>query len=147
MTNTVDILISVENRHIQNMLKGVKTIELRRRPIRIPKGSRVWLYAKIPEGKICACGIVRSIVEDTPEMIWKNYGDVSGLQKSEFQNYFSNSKNACAILFESVVPLKYSISLNEMRKNVEGFHPPQFFKFLQVDSSELKLLENKQTAA
>jgi len=146
MSNEVNILISVDKRHVENMLNGTKTIELRRRPVRIPIGSRVWIYSKVPEGKVRAYGLVSGIVESSPVTIWKNYSDVSGVSKNEFFEYFKDTEKACAIVFERISPLNETISLSEMRQIENRFHPPQFFKFLKQGSPELALFQRRIAA-
>lgn len=147
MPDDVNILISVENRYVQSMLDGTKTVELRRRAIRVPKGSCVWIYSKVPEAKVRAYGIVDRIIESSPCEIWEEYGAVSGITEIEFFSYFNETKRACAILFQSVTPLKETIALSELRQVVGSFHPPQFFKFLKEGSPELTLFKERQLAA
>jgi predicted transcriptional regulator len=144
MHKTSNILISLDERHVQSMLKGTKTIELRRRPIRISKGSKVWMYSKLPVGEICACGIVDEVVEAAPKDIWREYGQVSGIKRTEFNEYFSDRDIGCAIIFSSIEKLRKNISLDLMRATFQSFHPPQFFKHLNQDSEELSLLLEQQ---
>jgi len=66
MPNKLDVLISVEERHADNMLSGAKSIELRRRPIRLPHGSRVWVYSKLPRGHVDILAIVDNVHEGKP---------------------------------------------------------------------------------
>ena len=143
MYETSNILISVNERHVQNMLNGTKTIELRRRAIRIPKGSRVWIYSKVPVGEVCAYGIVEQVIEADPKDIWKEYGHVSGISLDEFDEYFANINTGCAIVFSSIQKLKNNLSLNFIRSSLQSFHPPQFFKYLNNDSAELAFFQEQ----
>lgn len=144
MHEVANILISVDERHVQNMLNGTKTIELRRRAIRIPKGSKVWIYSKVPVGEVCAYGIVEKVVEASPSEIWKNYGHVSGISLSEFNNYFSDRDKGCAIVFSRINKLQNNIPLSLIRDKLQSFHPPQFFKYLNEDSEELAFFHEQQ---
>jgi predicted transcriptional regulator len=137
-----NILISVEDRHVQNMLRGTKKVELRRRAVSIEEGGRVWIYSKIPTGQLTAYGIVQQVYEAAPSEIWERYGSVSGISKSEFDQYFDDRENGCAIVFQSVNELENKISLKAIREAIGKFHPPQFFKYLYADSPELKLFNN-----
>lgn len=139
MNDVKNILISIEQRHVNNLLNGTKTIELRRRKIDIPKGSKVWIYSKVPTGKVCAYGIVDYIYSDTPSNIWKNYGAVSGITKAEFFEYFSDRDLGCAIVFQQVNEIDDALPLNLIRDKLNSFHPPQFFKYLEENSPELEL--------
>jgi len=137
-----DILISVEDRHVQNMLNGTKKVELRRRTVSVEEGSRVWIYSKIPAGQLTAYGIVQHVYTAAPSAIWEKYGAVSGISRLEFDEYFADRAYGCAIVFLSVDELDNKISLKAIRDTIGGFHPPQFFKYLSANSPELELFEN-----
>ncbi len=47
-----NILISLEPRHAENILAGLKRVELRRRTMNVSPGCTVWIYAKLPVGSI-----------------------------------------------------------------------------------------------
>lgn len=141
MMDKENILISIEKRHINNLLNGTKTIELRRRNINIPTGGKVWMYAKLPIGSICAVGIVKKVINTAPDKIWHEFGKVSGLNKMEFDEYFLNIEIGCVLLFENIHAMRSNISLNEMRSISSSFHPPQFFKYLSKNSVELIAIE------
>ena len=143
MPESPDILISVDERHVQNLLTGSKRIELRRRAVRVPPSTCVWIYSKVPVGQLRAYGIVESIVEASPREIWEQYGKVSGLTAEEFYSYFEGVDSACALIFSQVNELQPNLTLKALRSKLEGFHPPQFFKYLSQDSKELKLFRQQ----
>lgn len=136
-----DILISVDDRHVQNMLDGYKRVEFRRRSVSVGEGVRVWIYSKIPTGEVKALGIVEQVFRATPADIWKYYGDVSGISKTEFDEYYTDVEEGCAIVFHSIEELTNKISLSAIRNAIGQFHPPQFFKYLSSGSPELELFE------
>lgn len=139
MADAQDILVSIDGKYVSKLLNGTKKVELRRRPINVPEGSRVWIYSKIPEGRVNAMGVVSRIYKGAPHNIWERYHHVSGIDKSDFLNYFDGTEEGCAIEFEYVRALEDSISLETLRSELKRFQPPQFFKFLLEDSAELKL--------
>ena len=139
MYEVENILISVEDRHVLNMLNGVKTVELRRRPLRVPVGSRVWIYSKVPRGEVSAHGVIEHIENAPPAKLWARYGAKSGIKRAEFFDYFEGIGNGCAIVFKEIHGLHATISLEHVRKTISSFHPPQFFKFLKQGSPELEL--------
>lgn len=132
-----NVLISLEPRHVKNILEGTKTVELRRRRIPLNPGARVWIYSKVPRGQVEALGIVREVVERHPGQIWQQYGRGSGVSLEEFHRYFGDVELGHAIVFQEVQRLKPILSLNNLRRRVRGFHPPQFFKRLAADGPEL----------
>ncbi len=143
MNEALNILISVDERHVQNMLQGIKTVELRRRSIPTPSGSWVWIYSKVPIGEVCAFGIVDKVIEAPPSEIWDTYGKVSGITAAEFNRYFQSKETGCAIVFSSIQRLQQNISLDLLRSKLTAFHPPQFFKHLAADSKELALFKKQ----
>lgn len=139
MAEAEDILISVHPRHVDNMVRGRKTVELRRRPLRLADGCRVWIYCTLPRGSVEALGIVRTVVAAPPSVIWHDYGWQSGITKAEFDAYYEGADTAYAIEFSSVEKLDLTFGLAEIRRHLSSFHPPQFFKRLATGGPELKL--------
>lgn len=143
MSESSDILISVEERHVKNLLAGTKRIELRRRAVRVPPSTRVWIYSKVPVGQLRAYGVVESVDEASPSEIWGRYGKISGLTAEEFYSYYEGSDFACALIFSQVNEVPPNLTLSALRSKLQGFHPPQFFKYLGQDSKELKLFRQQ----
>jgi predicted transcriptional regulator len=141
MAEAADILISVEERHVNSMKSGAKTVELRRRPINVSSGCRVWIYSKIPRGHVDAVGIVDRVASGTPNYIWSAYGKKCGISKKEFDKYFSGCRKCYVIVFQAITWLCKSFGLNEIRRIYSKFQPPQFFKRLEKGCPELKLFE------
>ena len=142
MTDTENILISIHPKYVQSMMTGEKSVELRRRPLRIASGSKVWIYTTLPRGAVEAIGIVEDVVEASPSMIWKRFSRSCGIPKAEFDAYFQDIDTGFAILFSSIEPLSQSFDLDKIRERLVTFQPPQFFKRLKVGSAELALFSS-----
>jgi len=141
MNNPNNILISVEERHASNMLAGSKSVELRRKPLNISFGTRVWVYSKLPRGQVQALAVVDEVVADAPEKLWNSYGPQSAITKAEFDAYFVGAEIGHAIVFQEVRPLAPILNLSSIREKISHFHPPQFFKKLTEDSPELAFFQ------
>ena len=139
MADAEDILISIHPRHVDSMVRGKKTVELRRRPLRLTAGCRVWIYCTLPRGAVEAMGTVRTVVAATPSEIWREHGRQSGITKAEFEAYYEGTDTAYAIVFSSVEKLDLPFALAEIRRHRSSFHPPQFFKRLTTGGAELNL--------
>jgi len=137
-----DILISLEARHVKNILKGTKTVELRRRRLDLADGARVWMYSKVPRGCVEALGIVEKAVEQHPRRIWREYGKLSGLTLQEFNRYLGDLSVGHVIVFREIRHLKPTLGLEALRKRLGRFQPPQFFKRLAADSRELTIFRS-----
>ncbi|MBO6520170.1 MAG: hypothetical protein JJ900_04675 [Rhodospirillales bacterium] len=141
MSDEQNILISVEERHTLKMLAGAKTVELRRKPLNIDPGTRVWIYSKLPRGQIHAFATARDVVSGPPAEIWSHYGTMACVSKREFDTYFDDLQTGYAIILEDVAPLSPGLALATIRETVSRFQPPQFFKRLSNDGPELQLFQ------
>lgn len=139
MADNENILISVHPRHVDSLVSGRKTVELRRRPLKLSEGCRVWIYCTLPRGAVEAVGIVATVVAAAPSEIWHSYGKRCGITKAEFDTYYSGADVAYAVVFSSVMKLPLTFALGEIRRHFASFQPPQFFKRLLAGGPELSL--------
>ncbi len=139
MASAENILISVHPRHADNMVSGRKTVELRRRPLKLISGCRVWIYSTLPRGSVEAVGTVAKVVAASPSAIWRDYGKQCGITKTEFDAYYEGANTGYVIVFSTIKKLPSTFALGEIRRHLESFHPPQFFKRLLAGGPELNL--------
>lgn len=144
MQSTQHVLISLDERHATNILAGTKQVELRRRTIHVEAGSTVWLYVKKPVGAVVGFATVGSTYSAAPSTVWRKYGSVSGLSKSEFMSYFDGAAVASAIALSGARKLTKPVTLDALRAAMPGFHPPQFYCRLGSDSSIKVRLSKEQ---
>lgn len=146
MNDAAHALISLEQRFAEGILSGNKLVELRRRPMRLAVGTTIWMYAKVPVGRVVGSAQVQSLHTLPPTTIWKRYGDVSGLSKREFHDYFSGLARGFALVLCSPSRLPVSLSLERLRSLDDGFQPPQFFVHLASDGALVSALSEVDTA-
>lgn len=127
MRNEEHILISLTPRHAGNIFTGSKLVELRRRTMHISPGTTAWIYVKIPIGAIAGRVTISAVHTASPTSLWRRFGAVSGLSKSEFFDYFSGVTEGVALELVDAKELCRSISLASLREISSGFQPPQFF--------------------
>jgi predicted transcriptional regulator len=135
-----EILISVRAEYVAKMLKGEKTVELRRRNLRVSPGTRVWIYSKAPQGAIKAHAKITAVVTGDPSHLWQKFRSRVGVTQQEFQSYFDTVDEGCALVLSNVVKLRKHISLQTMRERVHSFHPPQFYTKLRGNEPMLRAL-------
>jgi len=126
-----NILISLEPRHAENILSGLKRVELRRRAMNVEPGSIVWIYAKRPVGSIIGRATVAKLHVLAPSRLWKDFGAVSGISKAEFFAYFSDRTQGLALELTNCQRLAKSFDLQALRRVSRQFQPPQFFSRLK----------------
>jgi predicted transcriptional regulator len=147
MNFSPNILISIHTRHLENMLAGHKTVELRRRALRVVPGTRVWIYCTHPTSQVRAVATIKIILTAPPIEIWDQYGARSGLLKTEFDSYFDKAQIGCAIVLSDIRRLSSPLALATIRKSVKRFQPPQFFKRLTPNCPEFSLLRKAHPQA
>jgi predicted transcriptional regulator len=125
------ILISLEARHAENILQGSKLVEFRRRKMNVKPGATIWIYAKRPVGSIVGCATVAAVRMHAPSTLWRKFGPLSGISRSEFFDYFDGTAQGTALELTNCRRLCSSVSLESLRRFYSGFQPPQFFTRLK----------------
>lgn len=122
-----DILISVHGRFADGMIEGSKGVELRRRAPKVPPGTRMWIYEKVPRASIRALAILEEIHVLSPNQIWSRFGSQTGLSLAEFEQYASGLDTLSALVMDHVHHLQAPMTLRALREISSRFHPPQFY--------------------
>lgn len=143
MAEPDDVLISLKPKHAACIFAGSKTVELRRRRPNISPGTSVWIYATAPIAALGGYATLNRIESDNPAAIWKKFGTITGISKTEFDEYFLNRETAHAMVFGEINVLKNPIVLTRMKEMVNGFHPPQFFCRLNGAVADMRLRSRK----
>lgn len=139
-----DVLLSIQPEHVERILSGKKTIELRKKPFPVNGGVNVWIYSTSPSSSVVATAFIQTVDSGTPEEIWNQYSKKCCVTKDEFDAYFSGSSEAYALTLQKVERLDRKIKLEEIKKIEDGFVPPQYYRYVKHDSSLfLNLLERK----
>ena len=124
-------ILSVRPPHVDRLLDGTKTIELRRTAWRVPAGSAMLLYAS-GAGRRQLVGSIK--VEGTViapvESVWRRFGRHAAVSCEEFDRYFSGTSTAVAIAVRDPRPLREPINLDELRRRHPPFIAPQSFRYV-----------------
>ncbi len=143
MNNSDEILISLKPKHANHVFEGAKTVELRKRRPKVEPGTRVWIYATAPIAAIRGYANLARIETGPPSHIWKTLGDQTGISKGEFEGYFKAREMAHALILEDVMRMKKALPLEQIRKMVNDFQPPQFFCHLNGAKKSMRLSSRK----
>jgi len=140
MTTPDVVLLSVRSPHVERLLDGSKTIELRRRPLRLAPGTVVLLYAagerKALVGSVVAC----EVDEGTPHALWRRHRLKAGLSYAEFKTYFAGATVGYALSVQGARALEQPIPLAELRNRWAHFLTPQTHR--RIESAELHSVLN-----
>ncbi|MGF6762335.1 putative transcriptional regulator [Paraburkholderia sp. GAS33] len=144
MDETEHVLISLEKRHADNIFSGRKHVELRRRPMNVKAGTVVWIYVKLPVGRVVGCARVSAAHSLAPSTLWKRFAGVCCITRQEFFDYFDGISKGFALGLQDPQRLSGAVSLMELREASAGFQPPQFFIRLSPDSPLVHAMEGKR---
>lgn len=143
MDDEQHIIISLENRYAEEILSGRKKVELRRRRMNVEVGTTVWIYVKVPVGCVVGRARISGLHSLAPSTLWRRFSGVSGLTRSEFDEYYQDVTKGFALSLDSAKRLSPSVSLQELRNSSASsasFQPPQFFMRLDLADSLTKTL-------
>lgn len=115
MCNEIHVMISIRSEFADSILAGIKTVELRRRFIDVPKGSTLWIYSTLPVGAIVAVATLSNIDYDTPSRLWRKYHRHIGILKNHFNSYFNDCSSGVALTLSGVREIT-PLNLNEIRE-------------------------------
>ncbi len=125
-------LLSVRPRFANALLDGTKTVEIRRRRVRIADGSLCLVYASSPVRALVGAARVRCTHVDTADAIWRCFGEGAALSRSEYDAYLDGSTTSCAIVIGAALRLLSPIPLEALRRRQNGFVTPQSYRFLRT---------------
>lgn len=124
------MMLSIHPRHVDKILEGTKSVELRRTRPLVSPGQPVAIYATLPSGALVATCRISEVHTGTPASIWRLVGDDAGVTRAEFDGYFEGADSAVALRLDAVTALVGQISLQQLRAQGRSFHPPQTWHFL-----------------
>jgi predicted transcriptional regulator len=139
-----NVLISIKPEYVQMILSGDKSVEIRNRPVKLQPGTLLWIYSTLPKGCLEAVAVVHSTEFDAPSVIWKRHYNRIGVSWNVFLRYVNGSAHVSAIFLKDVARLVPSLTLHDLRSEIEGFNPPQFLRRIDCASPLFNLLGNKK---
>lgn len=116
--------LSIKHIYAERIVSGVKTIELRKRPIGMELGDLILLYETIPDSVIRGGFIADKTLSLPPSEMWKQQRHIMGVDKDFYDAYFEN----CELAYGTLVYQSFSfppISLKKLQELCSGFVAPQ----------------------
>ena len=130
------LFLSVKPVFAEAILSGDKTIELRRSRPRINVPTEALIYASSPTMALVGECVVDDMTEWQIADLWKALGSKIGVDRDTFDKYFEGAEHAVALHLVNVRRLANAVSLKDIRDRVEGFEPPQSFRYVSRAKSE-----------
>jgi predicted transcriptional regulator len=129
------LVISIKPQYAEKIFSGIKTIELRKSiPQQVSNNSSVLIYVTSPVFEIWGTCKIEEIVKDDINIFWEKFGNKTGVNLTEFNEYYENKNKAFGIKLKDIKKsTKKNLSLSELREIIPGFSPPQTYKYLKTD--------------
>ncbi|NPD69433.1 hypothetical protein HN018_21050 [Lichenicola cladoniae] len=121
------VLLSINPIHVENILKGIKTFEFRRRLFARRDITTVLIYSTMPVGRFVAEFDIADILEDDPERLWKFTQKGSGISKRFYDTYFAGRQKAFALQIGELRVFDKPINPLDVLVN---FTPPQSYMYI-----------------
>ena len=82
---TSEIIISIRPPHVDHILAGRKTVELRRRfPECAGSGALLLIYASKPEQSLIGAARIEAVRRMSPAGLWRSFGEQAYVPKAYF---------------------------------------------------------------
>ncbi len=120
------ILLSINPKHVENILNGTKRYEFRKRACK-KHVDKILIYSTNPIMKVVGEAEVEDVLIDNPEIIWRKTEKKSGIDKGFFDQYFEDREQAVAYKLKNVV--KYAEPKELKEYGVSS--APQSFQYVE----------------
>lgn len=126
------MVMSIHTRHANSIMRGDKTVELRKTRPLVAAGQPVALYATSPTQAVVATCVIDSVEVGDPRELKDELLERASVSSIEYDTYFADSPQAVALNLTNVVMLAHPITLDSIRER-RSWHPPQTWHFLGAD--------------
>ena len=126
------VLFSIRPEYVASILKGTKTVELRRKPLANNDVEFVLIYETAPTCAIVAVARLGQTLEGSPSRMWSQVSGIAGICRRGYRSYFDDVSTAFAFVLEDVAQLVSPIPLERLRAHWGWQGPPQSFRYVSV---------------
>lgn len=147
------ILMSIKPKYAEQIIRGNKTIELRRVAPNLNKSTVILIYESSPVKAITGYVFISEITKLSPSEAWVQYACRAQISKPDFDEYYQGADQAFAIHLKEAARLLAPISLANLRSEKILFHPPQSYRYLHLQafgeeiSQEIHVVKQRATAS
>ncbi len=140
----MDILISIHPHFADSILRGDKTVELRRIFKRDNQETdRLFIYATKPVGAIIGIAKIHSVHRDNAHNIWERYGQSALISEKYFLDYVGDLPLISAICLSEIETFEHKVTAYTLKTNLSVL-PPQSYRYLTSDEAAWIIDASKQ---
>ena len=133
------LLLSIRPEYVEKILCGEKRVELRRQRPRCQPNDLIAIYSSTPEKLLVGVARINEVRVNSPECLWHDVRAFAGISRPAFFDYFTGADKAVGLMITNVVPLLTPVTLDDLRTEWPGFHPPQGFRYLTASQIDFVL--------
>lgn len=138
-----DIVLSIKPLYSEKIIKGIKTIELRRRfPLSTSRGTTIYIYSTSPVMALIGSAEIDNVERLTVTDLWKIHGKSASIRKIDFDNYFNGRDEGFALKITKPRKFMRPFCLRDLKERF-GFKAPQSFVYVKPDLQ--KVLKSEHT--
>lgn len=133
-----NLIMSMRPAYAAALLRGRKTVEIRRRFATKWTGATALVYSSHPESSFVGSFRISNVVEGSPDEIWRSFGPEIGCSHEEFRAYAKGTDRVYAIIADDRFAFRERIpswQVNHLLKR--DFSVPQSYSKVR-DGSELE---------
>ncbi len=108
------------------IMSGQKTVEFRKRRL-ADDITTVWVYATAPVQAVVGWFQIEEVIEDSPASLWRQFGEVGCINRSEFDKYYKAHTSGVGIRIGKVAEFDSPLNLSSV---VASGVPPQSFLYI-----------------
>lgn len=121
------VLLSIKPEFVEKILDGTKRYEFRKSAFKRDGVKSVVIYSTMPVGKVVAEFEIKEVHQKTPDEIWTDTKDYSGISEDFFYDYFHGRERAVAIEVGNLKVYEQPLNLDELG---EGITAPQSYRYI-----------------
>jgi predicted transcriptional regulator len=124
-----DIIFSIKPKYADQIMAGVKTVELRRRFSNEANiGARAFIYSSTPTKAMVGYATIADVRRLSVREIWAEYAGRAGITKNDFDAYFRGLDYGYVIALSDPHRFTRSVAIGYLRERF-GFHAPQSYRY------------------
>lgn len=131
MEKSPTVLLSMKPCYADMVFNGEKKAELRKRIGRNMQNRDVLVYVTSPVRQLRGGFHVGLVRKGPPKEVWNSVSSEAGINRREFDAYYSGSKTAYALKITSVWQYEKPLGLSALKTAFENFVVPRSWRYLK----------------
>jgi predicted transcriptional regulator len=128
-----DVIFSIKPKYVDQIMAGVKTVELRRRFTNEAHiGAWAFIYSSTPTKAMVGYATIADVRRLPIEEIWRQYAYETGISHSELAAYFRGLTHGYVIALRDPQRFKTSATMQYLRERF-GFRAPQSYQYAGIE--------------